>query len=57
MRQPFLRKYYRPAEFPNADFIHENAFYIGNNQFVNDERIDALDRLMQQFFARQTIST
>jgi len=57
MRQPFLRKHYRPAEFPNADFLHENAFYIGNNQFVTDERLDVLDRLMQIFFARQTIRT
>ena len=57
MRQPFLRKHYRPAEFPNADFLHENAFYIGNNQFVTDERMDVLDRLMQKFFAKQTITT
>ena len=57
MRQPFLRKDYSPAEFPNADFLHENAFYIGNNQFVTDERMDVLDRLMQKFFARQTIMT
>ena len=56
MRQPFLRKYYRPAEFPNADLLHENAFYIGNNQFVTDERMDVLDRLMQKFFARETIT-
>ena len=53
MRQPFLRKHYRPAEFPNADFLHENAFYIGNNQFVTDERMDVLDGLMQTFLAKQ----
>ena len=53
MRQPFLRQHYRPAEFPNADFLHENAFYIGNNQFVTDERMDVLDGLMQTFFAKQ----
>jgi len=57
MRQPFLRKDYSPAEFPNADFLHENAFYIGNNQFVTDERMEVLDRLMQKFFARQTTMT
>lgn len=53
MRQPFLRKHYRPAEFPNADFLHENSFYIGNNQFVTDERMDALDGLMRKFFGNQ----
>ena len=52
MRQPFLRKHYRPAEFPNADFLHDNAFYIGNNQFVTDERMDALDELMRKFFGK-----
>ena len=52
MRQPFLRKHYHPAEFPNADFLHDNAFYIGNNQFVTDERMDALDELMRKFFGK-----
>jgi CDP-4-dehydro-6-deoxyglucose reductase, E1 len=52
MRQPFLRKYYRPAEFPNADFLHENSFYIGNNQFVTDERMDALGGLLKKFFGK-----
>jgi CDP-6-deoxy-D-xylo-4-hexulose-3-dehydrase len=52
MRQPFLRKHYRPAEFPNADFIHTNAFYIGNHQFVGAERMDRLDHLLGQFFGK-----
>ncbi len=51
LRQPFLSQYYRPAEYPNADLIHTNAFYIGNNQFVNDERLDVLETLMRNFFA------
>jgi len=46
LRQPFLSQYYRPEEFPNADFLHTNAFYIGNNQFVDAERLDVLDGLM-----------
>jgi CDP-6-deoxy-D-xylo-4-hexulose-3-dehydrase len=57
MRQPFLRQHYRPEEFPNADFLHENAFYIGNNQFVTDERMEVLDDLMRSCFARQPITT
>jgi CDP-6-deoxy-D-xylo-4-hexulose-3-dehydrase len=51
LRQPFLAQYYDPAEFPNSDFIHHNAFYIGNNQFVNDQRLDVLQDLMESFFA------
>lgn len=51
LRQPFLSRYYKAADFPNADFIHENAFYIGNNQFVDQSRLDTLSTLMAQFFA------
>ena len=46
LRQPFLRQYYVAAEFRNADFLHSNAFYIGNNQFVSSERLAVLERLM-----------
>lgn len=50
LRQPFLSQYYSPAGYPHADFLHTNAFYIGNNQFVNDDRLNALDRIMTRFF-------
>jgi len=50
LRQPFLKKYYNKGQFKNADFIHSNAFYIGNNQFVNEERIDYLEKLMSEYF-------
>ncbi len=50
LRQPFLRQYYDPARYPNADFLHENAFYIGNNQFVEDRHLDVLEQLMSKFF-------
>jgi hypothetical protein len=30
----------------NADFLHRNAFYIGNNQFVTAERLAILEQLM-----------
>lgn len=50
LRQPFLSSYYIPGHFPNADFLHDNAFYIGNNQFVNEDRLEALATLMHQFF-------
>lgn len=50
LRQPFLKNYYKATDFKNADFIHENAFYIGNNQFVTQFRLDTLSSLMKQFF-------
>lgn len=52
LQQPFLKKYYVPGEFDTADLLHRNAFYIGNNQFVNDERLDVLEKLMAGFFGR-----
>jgi len=49
LRQPFLTEYGRPEDFPNADFLHHNAFYIGNNQFVDAEKLDTLEGLMVQY--------
>lgn len=52
LRQPFLKAYNgNSKEFPNAEFVHEHAFYIGNNQFVDEIRLTLLDHLMKQFFA------
>ena len=51
LRQPFLSQHYDPTGYPNADFLHNNAFYIGNNQFVNDKRLDVLNELMAEFCA------
>ncbi len=53
LRQPFLKRYYDSTAYPNADFLHTNAFYIGNNQFVNNERLDVLDEVMTAFFSSQ----
>lgn len=50
LRQPFLSKYYNATDYPNADFIHTNAFYIGNNQFVDGYRLEILASLMNDFF-------
>lgn len=52
LRQPFLSKFYDPKNFKNADFIHENAFYIGNNQFVDGGRLDKLEELLLVFFQK-----
>ncbi len=52
LRQPFLKQYYNPNDFPNADFLHTNGRYVGNNQFVNDERLNYLSNLLEKFFGR-----
>jgi CDP-6-deoxy-D-xylo-4-hexulose-3-dehydrase len=54
LRQPFLSCYYNDQDFPNADFIHTNAFYIGNNQFVDGKRLDVLFPLMHDFFGSRS---
>ena len=51
LRQPFLQQHADPVVYPNAEFLHTNCFYIGNNQFVNDERLNILDDLMTEFFS------
>jgi CDP-6-deoxy-D-xylo-4-hexulose-3-dehydrase len=48
LRQPFLRGYYRAGEYPVADFLHENAFYCGNHQFVDAARLDRLGEIMRE---------
>jgi CDP-6-deoxy-D-xylo-4-hexulose-3-dehydrase len=51
MRQPFLSAYRSDAFFPNAEHLHTNAFYIGNNQFVDEKRLANLAELLEQFFS------
>ncbi|HEY3275869.1 MAG TPA: DegT/DnrJ/EryC1/StrS aminotransferase family protein [Syntrophorhabdaceae bacterium] len=52
LRQPFLRAFRDQKTYPNADFLHENAFYIGNNQFVGEERLAVLESIMENFFGQ-----
>tara|TARA_Y100000591_G_C21829139_1_gene698518 strand:- start:385 stop:1554 length:1170 start_codon:yes stop_codon:yes gene_type:complete len=49
LKQPFLSKY-KNIDLKNSTFIHRNALYIGNNQFVNSERMNKLERIMKNFF-------
>lgn len=47
-RQPFYKKYSKEvASCPNADLIHENGFYFGNNQELTDEEMQLLSSLVQ----------
>lgn len=50
LKQPFLKDYSKLDKFPNADYIHNNGFYIGNNQFVNKSRLQYLEKLLNHFF-------
>ncbi len=50
LRQPFLKAEFKNKGFPNADFLHKNAFYIGNNQFVDSQKLNRLKELLDIFF-------
>ncbi|MBM3256799.1 MAG: DegT/DnrJ/EryC1/StrS aminotransferase family protein [Candidatus Liptonbacteria bacterium] len=56
MRQPFLKKFAHPSQFPNAEFVHEHGFYIGNNQFVGEDRLQKLQELVAEFFTEISVS-
>ena len=48
LRQPYLKGYRieRTESLLNADILHENGIYIGNNQFVNKKDIDKLGKIL-----------
>jgi CDP-6-deoxy-D-xylo-4-hexulose-3-dehydrase len=46
LRQPYLSKYNTIA-CPNADIVHENGIYIGNNQFVGKKELDLLEQIIR----------
>jgi len=50
LKQPFLKKYAHLNNFSSANFIHNNGFYIGNNQFVDSKRLQYLNELLEKFF-------
>ncbi len=52
LKQPFLEFFSVPDKFTNADFIHTNGFYIGNNQFVDKKRLDYLKSVLDEFFRK-----
>ncbi len=52
LRQPFLSKF-KNKNFQNSEKIEFNAFYIGNNQFVDKERILKLRKLLKKFFDKK----
>lgn len=50
LNQPCFSKYGSANDFINAQIVHENGFYIGNNQFVNIERLSLLDSIIKKVF-------
>lgn len=50
LRQPCFNSYGSYPDFPNAEILHQNGFYIGNNQFVNDERLNMLSDILKKVF-------
>lgn len=50
LRQPFLERYQSGEDFEDAEHIRANGFYIGNNQFVGQERLGRLKSLLKEFF-------
>ena len=50
LKQPCFSKYGIYTNFKNAQIIHENGFYIGNNQFVNTERLGLLNSIIKNVF-------
>ena len=47
-KQPFLKFYEKTLNLSNADFLHENAFYIGNSQFINQEHFTKLSSILEK---------
>jgi CDP-6-deoxy-D-xylo-4-hexulose-3-dehydrase len=46
--QPFFRKYVgNPGAQPNAEFLHRNSFYFGNNPELTESELDLLSKLLK----------
>jgi CDP-6-deoxy-D-xylo-4-hexulose-3-dehydrase len=47
--QPFFKKYIdNPGDQPNAEYLHKNSFYFGNNPELNKYEIDELSALLSK---------
>jgi CDP-4-dehydro-6-deoxyglucose reductase, E1 len=47
-KQPFLSNYNSTLQLKKSDFLHENAFYIGNNQFINQSHFTLLSSILEK---------
>jgi len=50
LRQPYLKKHFISGKVGqlNADTIHENGVYIGNNQFVSKKDMMLLKSILEE---------
>jgi CDP-4-dehydro-6-deoxyglucose reductase, E1 len=46
LRQPFLKDYTLGKEDSIAEIVHNNGFYIGNNQFLGENHFEKLDEVI-----------
>lgn len=48
-QHPFYKKYVsEKSNCPNAQFVHENGFYFGNNSELTEEEVDFLGGLLRE---------
>lgn len=50
LRQPCFASYANYLDFPNAEIVHQNGMYIGNNQFVDENRLVLLEQILKETF-------
>jgi CDP-6-deoxy-D-xylo-4-hexulose-3-dehydrase len=48
-RQPFIN-HPHPESFKNAEFLHNHAFYVGNNQFITETLLQKLSENIAEIY-------
>jgi CDP-6-deoxy-D-xylo-4-hexulose-3-dehydrase len=55
VRHPFVLRYLldhglETPILPNANFLHDHAFYIGNSQFISRAEIKRMESIIEEYF-------
>lgn len=48
MRHPMMNSLNTFKKFKNADYIHDNSFYVGNNEWVTEEQVKQLTKVLNE---------
>ena len=48
LKQPFLSRYSLERDNANVDYIDTNGFYIGNSHIVDSEKMELLDKIVNE---------
>lgn len=48
MRHPMMNSVNTFKKFKNADYIHDNSFYVGNNEWVTEEQVKQLTKVLNE---------